>query len=280
MNMWIKTLLLGVLFTSNFFAQSLDKITKLDKKLNEISGLEVLNDSCLLAINDGGNKPILFVLNLKGKIIHEVNILNAKNEDWEDLTLDDKGNIYIADIGNNLNLRKDLCIYKVKSDSLLFKTEIKAEKISFQYEDQNAFPPDSTNLNFDAEALACFENELYIFTKCRTVPYSGISNVYKLSCEAGNRKALKIDSLQLKSRKMRLDGVTAAEFDAGICYVLTYSGIEVFSFYAGKFVKLNRIKFKLLSQKEALCKKGNYLYLADEKVKSVLDAKLYKINLK
>lgn len=280
MNMLIKTLLLAVLFTSNFFAQALDKITKLEKKLNEISGLEVLNDSCLLAINDGGNEPTLFVLNLKGKIIHEVKILNAKNEDWEDLTIDDQGNIYIADIGNNLNQRKDLCIYKLKSDSLLFKTEIKAEKIAFQYEDQKAFPPDSINLNFDAEALAYFGNELYIFTKCRTVPYSGISHVYKLSCEVGNRKAVKADSLKLKDRKMRLDGVTAADFDNGLCYILTYSGIEVFSFSDDKFVKEKRIKFKILTQKEALCKKNNDLYLADEKVKSVLDAKLYKLILK
>lgn len=278
--MWIKAFFCCVFFTSTFFSQSLDKITKLDKKLNEISGLEVLNDSCLLAINDSGNKPVLFVLNLKGKIIHEVKISNATNVDWEDLTIDDKGNIYIADIGNNLNLRKNLCIYKVKADSLLFKTELKAEKISFEYEDQNAFPPDSTNLNFDAEAIACFENELYIFSKCRSIPYSGKSNVYKLSCEAGNQKAHKIHSLQLKNRKMRLDGVTAAEFDGGICYVLTYSGIEVFSFYAGKFVKEKRIKFKILSQKEALCKKGNYLYLADEKVKSVLDPKLYRLKIK
>ncbi|MFN5417228.1 MAG: hypothetical protein ACK5B9_09240, partial [Flavobacteriia bacterium] len=119
--------------------------------------MEVLNDSCLVAINDGGNKPILFVLNFKGEIIHEVNIKDAKNKDWEDLTIDDQGNIYIADIGNNLNQRKDLCIYKVNSDSILFKNELSCEEIIFQYEDQTSFPPNKDQFNFDSEAIAYFQ---------------------------------------------------------------------------------------------------------------------------
>jgi hypothetical protein len=192
MNTWIKIFLTCLFFQSFIFSQTLTKIKKLDNKLHEISGLAKLNDSCLIAHNDGGNKAVLFLLNFEGEIIHEVEISNAKNVDWEDITIDSKGSIYIADIGNNSNKRKDLCIYKIKSDSLLFVNTIKAEKISFSYADQNDFPPQKDNLNFDAEALAFFNEELYIFTKCRTEPYSGITRVYKIPTEAGTYVSEKI----------------------------------------------------------------------------------------
>jgi len=283
MNMWIKVVFIILFFQNLVFSQSLNKITKLDQKLNEISGLEILNDSSFIAINDGGNKAVLFVLNFEGEIIHEVKIKEAKNVDWEDLTIDEYGNIYIADIGNNLNKRKDLCIYKVKSDSILFKEEISCEVISFQYEDQVDFPPKEDQFNFDSEALAYFNNELYIFTKCRTRPFTGISNVYKLSCSAGSKIAKKYTSLKLKGRNMKLDGVTAVDFQESKCYILTYSGIEVFEFGENKFLpftKTNRKSFPKLTQKEALCVYKNHIYLADEKVKSIFDAKLYKLKIK
>jgi hypothetical protein len=282
MNMQIRFILL-ILFsfvTANFFfSQSLDKISNLNKKLNEISGLEVLNDSCFLAHNDGGNDPKLFVLNKNGDIIHEVVVTNAKNVDWEDLTRDEK-NIYIADVGNNSNSRKDLCIYIITIDSLLFKKEVKAEIIEFSYEDQKDFPPNKDCFLFDCEAIAYFEDELYLFTKCRTEPYSGICNAYKLSCKKGQRKAKFLQSIQLKDRKMKLDGVTAAEIENGICYLLTYSSIEIFSCTNEKFEKIKRIKLELISQKEALCRKGKHLYIADEYYSSALKNKFYKLKIK
>lgn len=280
MNMWIKTIFLVFLFQNLVFSQSLKKITKLDNKLNEISGLEVLNDSCLLAINDGGNQPFVYVLNLFGEIINEVKVLDAKNVDWEDLTIDEQGNIYIADIGNNLNQRKNLCIYKVKSDSILFKKEVSCEVINFQYEDQTSFPPLEDLFNFDSEALAYHNNELYIFTKCRTKPFSGVTNVYKLPCSVGNKLAKKYTSIQLKHRKMKFDSVTAADFSEGKCYILTYTGLEIFSLSSDKFTKIERISFPKLTQKESVCVFKNHIYLADEKVKSVFDAKLYKVKLR
>jgi hypothetical protein len=82
---------------------------------------------------------------------------------------------------------------------------------------------------------------------------------------------------------MKLDGVTAADFHKDKCIILTYSGIEVFEFGENKFLKftnLYRNSFLKLTQKEALCVHKNYIYLADEKVKSVFDAKLYKLKIK
>ncbi|MES2588477.1 MAG: hypothetical protein V4622_05800 [Bacteroidota bacterium] len=278
--MQIKFLGLFLFIYSIHFSQSLDKIKKLDKKLNEISGLTFLNDSILIAHNDGGNEPVLFFLNLKGEIIHEVLVSNAKNVDWEDITSDKKNYIYLADIGNNLNDRKNLLIYKIKLDSLFFKSSVKAQKIEFSYEDQEEFPPNEKDFHFDAEALAYRDNNLYIFTKSRSNPFDGVSSVYKLSTKTGKQKAKKIATLNLKSRKMIFDGVTAAEFQDSLCYVLTYSGLEIFSFKDDTFTKKDRISFVKLTQKEAMTIRKKKVYIADEKKGKAFPASLYKMKLK
>ena len=68
----------------------------LPTELNEISGLVVYNDSLLFAHNDGGDDPRIYVLNLKGEILHSCLILNVKNNDWEDIELDEFGNLFIV----------------------------------------------------------------------------------------------------------------------------------------------------------------------------------------
>lgn len=275
----LKGLIFFTLFFLPFFSFSQNDKTKikLSQKLNEISGLIKFNDTCLIAHNDGGNHPILFFLNLNGKIIHELEITNAKNVDWEDITIDPTGNIYIADIGNNSNKRKDLCIYKIKSDSLLYLTKIEAEIILFSYAEQVDFPPVKLYKNFDAEALAYYRDELYIFTKCRTEPYSGITQIYKLPTKPGTYVIEKSGEIQLKSRRMKMDGVTAADFNSDTLYLLTYSGIEVFSYTEDKFHKIKRKSFNKLTQKEALCVINDEIFIADEKFKSIFEAKLYRL---
>jgi hypothetical protein len=126
----MKTSVFLVLFHlfCNFESDAQKKIRsfKLDDELKEISGLESINDSLFIGHNDGGNDPLLYVMNQEGKILKSCKIYNAKNTDWEDLTKDDKGNLYIADIGNNANKRKKVRILKVELDSVLLLDSVNA----------------------------------------------------------------------------------------------------------------------------------------------------------
>ena len=83
----------------------------LPDKLNETSGLEALGSE-LITFNDSGGEAKLYYLNQNGSIVYEREIIGASNIDWEDITLDSSF-IYIADIGNNLDSRRDLKIIKV-----------------------------------------------------------------------------------------------------------------------------------------------------------------------
>ncbi|WP_027380534.1 hypothetical protein [Chryseobacterium daeguense] len=138
------------------------RVSYLDGKIKETSGLSIINGK-LYTFNDSGNSPELFELDkTTGKIVNTIKI-NGKNKDWEALT-NDGTNFYIGDFGNNDGTRKDLEIYKVpfKNDSL---KKDSVELISFEYPEQEEFIPKYTKTNFDAEAMIYLNGKIHIFTK-------------------------------------------------------------------------------------------------------------------
>ncbi len=52
--------------------------------------------------NDSGNPPALFAVKLDGSVVRSYRVA-APNIDWEDLATDDRGHLYLGDIGNNEN---------------------------------------------------------------------------------------------------------------------------------------------------------------------------------
>jgi hypothetical protein len=94
------------------------RIARLDDKIQETSGLSILNGK-LYTFNDSGNDPELFEISkTSGEIVNTLKV-NGKNKDWEALT-NDGTHFYIGDFGNNGGKRRDLEIYKVpfRNDSL------------------------------------------------------------------------------------------------------------------------------------------------------------------
>ncbi len=278
--MQIKFFIFATLISFFSQGQHLKRIAKLSNELEEISGLVTYNDTLFLAHNDGGNKPVLYFLDKLGTIKHRVTVQNATNVDWEDLTKDDKGNLYLADLGNNLNKRTDLCIYVIQLEGLHLKNSISAEKINIRYKEQKAFPPREDSLHFDVEAITFYNDSLYLFSKSKTKPFDGICNVYKLPTIIGTYALKKTQTLQFKTRKEILDAVTAATVIDKRFYILTYSGIDCFEIQEnGLLNHKDRTNLEFLSQKEALCSDGKFFYLADEK-RGKLGGKLYALKLK
>jgi len=134
------------------------EITRLSKKINETSGLEIV-DGNFITLNDSGDDPVLYIFNKKGDMLSKKLIIGAQNIDWESLALD-KEYIYIGDIGNNKGNRKDLKIYLT---SLEFKL---VDSINFNYSNQSKFKKKKKN-KFDAESLVSYNDSLLIFSKNR-----------------------------------------------------------------------------------------------------------------
>lgn len=62
--------------------------------------------------NDSGNAPTLFAVRGDGRIVRRFR-LAFPNLDWEDIAIDDRGHLYVGDIGNNSVLLRFRTIYRI-----------------------------------------------------------------------------------------------------------------------------------------------------------------------
>lgn len=250
--------------------QDVDLGIDLPKVLNEVSGNEIINASSshIYMHNDSGDDARLFCVNKNGKL-HKTLYLDANNKDWEDITSDPEGNLYIGDFGNNNNSRKDLNILKVPFSALNSNTKIKVENISFQYEDQKKFPPKKEKRFFDCEAFFYYDNELFILTKSRVEKNHGKTNLYKIPAKKGKHVAKYIGSYNFGDKPYSwVTGVDIRD-DGKEVAVLTQRAIWLFTKQKthDNFFKNNPVKipFKHITQKEGVCYNDNKtLYVTDE----------------
>jgi hypothetical protein len=266
------------LFISSFVFAQTD--FKLPSELSEISGLEKISDSLLIAINDGGNEPILFFLDIKGTITRKVRVSNASNTDWEALAIDEKY-VYIGDFGNNMNERKDLCIYRVNRQDIATLNEVTAEKMSISYKEQSEFPPKDHERYFDAEAMTFFEGQLWIFTKNSTKPFDGKSFIYMVQFEANQSKALsKVSELKLNKTSYLKDAVTSACTVESSIVLSTYNRLIKLDFPKQGLSKSTIYKYPHIQQVEACTYLGtNTYFLSNEQHKFLGPAKLILLKM-
>jgi hypothetical protein len=96
--------------------------------------------------NDSGNAPLLFAIRRDGQIIRQFR-LEVPNIDWEDISIDDQGHLYLGDIGNNGGVLPLRAIYRIDEPDPAEPTDrtLRASSATFY-----TFP---TRDPFDAEGL-------------------------------------------------------------------------------------------------------------------------------
>ena len=97
------------------------------RQLTEASGLAPsrLSNEILWVINDGGNSPWLYAVNIRGKSLGVVQVASANNHDWEDLASfcwKQSSYLLIADVGDNNRQRRHGTIYIIKEPKINLKT--------------------------------------------------------------------------------------------------------------------------------------------------------------
>lgn len=190
-------------------ASDIARRTRLPAALKEVSGMTRLPNGDLWLLNDSNNPSDLFRLDPATCKVLEVRHLPVKNVDWEDLTHDSKGNLYIGDVGNNRNARKNLRIFIYNPDSGHL------DSIQLAYPDQQSFPPaKAEDWNFNCEALVFFQDSLHLFSKNN---FNGnfVCKHYVLPATPGTYIPELRDSIIIKNRvvtgaAMSTDGKTLA----------------------------------------------------------------------
>lgn len=247
------------------------KVVNDDLGLNEVSGITWDERQDLFyAIQDSGNGSFLFGLDENGNQKHKWTV-NAKNTDWEEITSDKSGKIYIGDFGNNKNKRKDLAIYAIDSGKINGNDLITPlYQITFNFQQQRSFPPQKTRLLYDCEAFVVLGDCFYLFTKNRSKQFDGTSLVYKIKNAPGHQTAVLLGSFR-SCDNFNHCAITGAAIspDGQKIVLLSHSKLFVFeNFTADSFLEVPMKTYELhhFSQKEAICFKGSdTLVLADEK---------------
>ncbi|HEY0549729.1 MAG TPA: hypothetical protein VGF13_09010 [Verrucomicrobiae bacterium] len=85
-------------------------------RITESSGIVVSrkNPEVFWTHNDGGGKrQVLYAMSRTGQPLAEFRIAGAVLEDWEDIAADDKGNLFVGDIGNNDSKRRSIAVHQL-----------------------------------------------------------------------------------------------------------------------------------------------------------------------
>jgi len=249
---YIKILLILVSFASCQTSE-IKEISSLPLELAENSAAVVINDTVLWTLEDHGNDPKLYAVDIHtGKLLRTVEIDGIKNIDWEALTTDGNGNLYIGDIGNNKGKRKEYYIHKVMlSDMPLWKPET----ITF------TLPKKIKNSDF--ESLLYWNNHFYAFTKEK-----GKAALIKINNKKGKQEAnivtyfnLKGDSNKITAAAMSPDRKTVVLLNHDKLWKLT--NFEGDNFFSGT---IDKVYFNHDTQKEGICFiNKNNLLITDER---------------
>ncbi|MFL1010790.1 hypothetical protein [Flavisericum labens] len=245
----------------------LNVIADLPSNLKEASAVETITNSDLLwTIEDAGNKNNIYGFNEQGDLIKNIEIKNAKNIDWEDLTSDNNGNLYIGDFGNNSKNREHFTIYKVSN----FEKDVTtAESIHF------TLPKDVKPEDF--EAFFILENFFYIFSK-----ENKSSILLKVPNAIGKHTAELVTDFNLDGKHHKITSADISHDDSTIVLLNHDKLWKITDFEPDSFFKgtIEELKFEHDSQKEGVCfKNTNTVYITDEKNKSE-GGNLYTFNLK
>ena len=203
----------------------------LPKVVNESSGLARRygppgSPPSFWTMNDGGGRPTLYGISPTGTLIDSLPLPGLRNVDWEDLAQQDSTRLFIADVGNNANTRRDLKVVAVGSSRKQLPTAT-----TFSFSDQTSFPPKQRN--FDCEAVFYARDSLFMLSKNRS---GHIVRLYGMPATPGNRALAPLDSVYIKSM------VTGAAISPNYktLAVLTYGKILFFDVGGPDPIRLRR----------------------------------------
>jgi hypothetical protein len=226
-----------------YAARGLEQVAVLPDELRESSGLAVsrTQPGVLWSHNDSGDGPNLYAIDISGKLLAQIKVANAQARDWEDISSGpcpadagktdsprERGCLYIADTGDNNEVRPQVTIYIVVEPALDASASVPApvaRSFQFRYSDKP----------HDTEALAVHQNgDITVINKGRT----GSIDFFSISAGSVTRALASGDiltaqyngntNIQPESKTGRLVTAAAVSPDGSTLAVRTYYDLFFF----------------------------------------------------
>lgn len=227
--------------------------------LGEVSGIVKSSHGDFYWVhNDSGDAARVFAIEANGTPIvpswlgtspadwqgHAID--GAWNYDWEAIALAD-GVLYVADVGNNGNARRDLGVYVVNEPHPATVQRMRTLTfLPIRYPDQHEYPGDAWH--FDCEAVFVANGALHFITKHRQpqqiAAWEVGAKLYRLDTAYSDRENV----LTLVGRRQDLAVATGADLspDGSRLAVASYTALWIFdrpldgdNWFAGKAWKLD-----------------------------------------
>jgi hypothetical protein len=181
--------------------------------------------------NDSGDDPRVYAIHADGSDYQSsrysaspgVLLGGAINVDWEDITINNRNELIVADVGNNRNDRRDLRIYVVPEPSPLASRSSVFQSYFIRYPEQTAFPAAQDNFNFDCEGVFTVDDTIYLCSKNRS---DRLCTVYRLDNPRPDRTntLVPVSTLDLQGQVVGAD----ADTDGLRLVLITYKAIWLF----------------------------------------------------
>lgn len=221
--------------------------------IRESSGIVASHqfDGVYWTLNDSGNPAVLYATKRNGELIKEIKVRGSLNFDWEALAIDDKGQLWIGDIGNNSRMRFDLNVVVIKEPNPFTETETEViAKYPYKYPDNK----------LDAEGLFIANGIPYIVSKEQTTAV-----LYRFpQLNSGEKQVLERVGEFAEARLVTGAGISTDGKRIALC---TYNSLWVYEVTGDNLTQTIKGKpWKLPHnfQGEAICFEGYNIYLTNE----------------
>ena len=245
---------------------------RLPAALREASGL-VIDGQRMHWHNDSGDGPYLYTTDLRGRLL-ATDTLAARAVDYEDLTRDPRGALYVGDFGNNRGRNRHATIYRYHPAT------DRTDSIRYTYPGQDGGGPTGRG-NHNCEAMFWYRDSLHLLTKDRLGARSRHWTYhYRLPARPGTYVAELVDSLRLPGRVITAAAVDTLRrqvvmtaynfrmllgvFPSGAASLVTLSDYPAGHFLRGRVHRRN-LAWGIPTQFEAIdVYDERYLYVASE----------------
>lgn len=179
------------------------------------------------AVTDHGKRPRLVPVGADGALVPHAGapwsapeLAGASCSDWEAVTGDATGRMVVADVGNNLSLRKELQLYVLQEPARGASTAA-TRRIAFSWPDQRTYP--DPELAHDCEAAFMRGGRVYLLTKHRR---DTLTDLWKVDLPADGDRAVPVKVGRFDALGMVTDASVSP--DGARLAVLTYRFVWVF----------------------------------------------------